>query len=200
MLMDLFADTLSRQVAALRPPLPPPPPPPPSPLPPQPAPGAAPASAIAPVSSSGSGGSSSSGAHAASAQHPPALHQAASSASGAGPAAAVVRRLHFHEFMLAVHTRLHQLQQALPRVVGRSRQGLQVYRWGGAGWLGGWVLQWLGGAVVGWRGSPRRAAPPVCGSCPGAYSPFVHAARSFLCMCGVWAPRACVQAQRVAAT
>jgi hypothetical protein len=37
-------------------------------------------------------------------------------------------RLHFHTFMLGVHQQLHQLQQALPKVVGRSRSGLPVYR------------------------------------------------------------------------
>lgn len=37
-------------------------------------------------------------------------------------------RLHFHTFMLGVHQQLHQLQQSLPRVVGRSRAGLPVYR------------------------------------------------------------------------
>jgi predicted ATPase len=38
-------------------------------------------------------------------------------------------RLHFHTFMLGVHHQLHQLQQALPTVVGTSRAGLPVYRW-----------------------------------------------------------------------
>jgi hypothetical protein len=44
-------------------------------------------------------------------------------------------RLHFHTFMLGVHHQLHQLQQALPTVVGTSRAGLPVYRWarGGGG-------------------------------------------------------------------
>lgn len=43
-------------------------------------------------------------------------------------------RLHFHTFMLGVHQQLHQLQQALPKVVGRSRAGLPVYRWGIRRW------------------------------------------------------------------
>lgn len=44
----------------------------------------------------------------------------------AGPRQVV--RQHFHDFMVGVHSRLHALQQALPRVVVRSRQGLPVYR------------------------------------------------------------------------
>ena len=38
------------------------------------------------------------------------------------------RRLHFHEFMLAVHKRLHDMQKARPKVLGRSRLGLPVFR------------------------------------------------------------------------
>lgn len=38
------------------------------------------------------------------------------------------QRLHFHSFMLGVHQQLHRLQQALPKVVTRSRAGLPVYR------------------------------------------------------------------------
>lgn len=45
----------------------------------------------------------------------------------AGPRQVV--RQHFHDFMVGVHSRLHALQQALPRVVVRSRQGLPVYRY-----------------------------------------------------------------------
>eukprot|EP00955_Chlamydomonas_euryale_P042738 352421-Chlamydomonas_euryale.AAC.19 len=44
------------------------------------------------------------------------------------PAPRKKQRLHFHEFMLHVHQRLHQLQQNRPRAVGKSRQGLAVYR------------------------------------------------------------------------
>ncbi len=64
----------------------------------------------------------------------------ASAGGGAGAGAATpaagprhVVRQHFHDFMVGVHSRLHALQQALPRVVVRSRQGLPVYRWGGGG-------------------------------------------------------------------
>jgi predicted ATPase len=38
------------------------------------------------------------------------------------------QRLHFHSFLLSVHQQLHQLQNSLPKVVGRSRGGLPVYR------------------------------------------------------------------------
>ena len=37
-------------------------------------------------------------------------------------------RLHFHEFMLTVHSRLHSLQQSVPRIKGQSQFGLPVYR------------------------------------------------------------------------
>lgn len=37
-------------------------------------------------------------------------------------------RLHFHEFMLKIHSQLHSLQESLPRVKGRSQFGLPVYR------------------------------------------------------------------------
>ena len=37
-------------------------------------------------------------------------------------------RLHFHEFMLSVHRRLHFLQQSVPRIQGKSQFGLPVYR------------------------------------------------------------------------
>ena len=37
-------------------------------------------------------------------------------------------RLHFHEFMLTIHSRLHSLQESVPRVQGRSQFGLPVYR------------------------------------------------------------------------
>jgi predicted ATPase len=37
-------------------------------------------------------------------------------------------RVHFHEFMLTVHSSMHELQQALPRRVSGSRDGLPVYR------------------------------------------------------------------------
>lgn len=39
------------------------------------------------------------------------------------------QRLHFHSFMLGVHQQLHALQEALPKVIARSRAGLPVYRW-----------------------------------------------------------------------
>lgn len=38
-------------------------------------------------------------------------------------------RLHFHEFMLSVHRRLHLLQQSVPRIQGKSQFGLPVYRY-----------------------------------------------------------------------
>ena len=38
-------------------------------------------------------------------------------------------RLHFHEFMLSVHRRLHFLQQSVPRIQGKSQFGLPVYRY-----------------------------------------------------------------------
>lgn len=37
-------------------------------------------------------------------------------------------RLHFHEFMMSVHRRLHFLQQSVPRIQGKSQFGLPVYR------------------------------------------------------------------------
>lgn len=37
-------------------------------------------------------------------------------------------RLHFHEFMLTIHSRLHSLQESVPRIQGRSQFGLPVYR------------------------------------------------------------------------
>lgn len=37
-------------------------------------------------------------------------------------------RLHFHEFMLTIHSRLHSLQQSVPRIQGQSQFGLPVYR------------------------------------------------------------------------
>lgn len=39
-------------------------------------------------------------------------------------------RLHFHEFMLTIHSRLHSLQQSVPRIKGQSQFGLPVYRSG----------------------------------------------------------------------
>ncbi|KAF8058045.1 Afg1l [Scenedesmus sp. PABB004] len=47
----------------------------------------------------------------------------------AAPRPLRVHRLHCHEFMLAAHARLHELQQALPRVVAKSRAGLPVFRY-----------------------------------------------------------------------
>lgn len=38
-------------------------------------------------------------------------------------------RLHFHEFMVKIHTQLHNLQESLPRIKGRSQFGLPVYRY-----------------------------------------------------------------------
>ena len=37
-------------------------------------------------------------------------------------------RLHFHEFMLKIHSQLHNLQESLPRIRGQSQFGLPVYR------------------------------------------------------------------------
>ena len=37
-------------------------------------------------------------------------------------------RLHFHEFMVKIHTQLHNLQESLPRIRGKSQFGLPVYR------------------------------------------------------------------------
>ena len=37
-------------------------------------------------------------------------------------------RLHFHEFMLTIHSRLHSLQESVPRIKGQSQFGLPVYR------------------------------------------------------------------------
>ena len=37
-------------------------------------------------------------------------------------------RLHFHQFMLTVHSRLHSLQESVPRIQGRTQFGLPVYR------------------------------------------------------------------------
>ncbi|KAL3132686.1 hypothetical protein ABBQ32_009199 [Trebouxia sp. C0010 RCD-2024] len=38
-------------------------------------------------------------------------------------------RLHFHEFMLTIHSRLHSLQESVPRIKGHSQFGLPVYRY-----------------------------------------------------------------------
>ncbi|KAL3157103.1 hypothetical protein ABBQ38_001348 [Trebouxia sp. C0009 RCD-2024] len=38
-------------------------------------------------------------------------------------------RLHFHEFMLTIHSRLHSLQESVPRIKGQSHFGLPVYRY-----------------------------------------------------------------------
>lgn len=63
-----------------------------------------------------------------------------------------VVRQHFHEFMMMVHGRLHALQASRPRIVGRSRQGLMVYRcvevYGALGW---WQLVCLPTCVM-WVG------------------------------------------------
>ena len=52
-----------------------------------------------------------------------------SASSDPSPATAQLkRRLHFHEFMLTVHKRLHALQQSRPKILSRTRLGLPVYR------------------------------------------------------------------------
>lgn len=62
--------------------------------------------------------SSSNGSSTGSKQHP----------HGAQELQLRAHRVHYHEFMLAVHEQLHQLQQSLPRIVTLSRSGLPVYR------------------------------------------------------------------------
>jgi hypothetical protein len=47
------------------------------------------------------------------------------------PPGVVARRLHLHQLLSLIHERSHQLQEALPRVVVKSRLGLPVYRWVG---------------------------------------------------------------------
>jgi predicted ATPase len=59
----------------------------------------------------------------------PATSSSSSAAAGThGLCQLAAQRLHFHSFMLNVHQQLHQLQQSLPKAVGRSRAGLLVYR------------------------------------------------------------------------
>lgn len=48
--------------------------------------------------------------------------------ASSAPMRVPVLRQHFHEFMLDLHARLHALQQARPRVVMKSRDGMSVYR------------------------------------------------------------------------
>ncbi|KAI8474848.1 MAG: AFG1-like ATPase-domain-containing protein [Monoraphidium minutum] len=45
------------------------------------------------------------------------------------PGAGAARRMHLHQLLAHVHKRSHQLQQALPRIVVKSRLGLPVYRY-----------------------------------------------------------------------
>lgn len=66
----------------------------------------------------------------------PGTHQRRTSSMGSSSAssdpapatAQMKRRLHFHEFMLTVHKRLHALQQSRPKILSRTRLGLPVYR------------------------------------------------------------------------
>jgi protein AFG1 len=44
------------------------------------------------------------------------------------PPSVIVRREHLHGLLTHVHERCHQLQEALPRIVVKSRLGLPVYR------------------------------------------------------------------------
>lgn len=44
------------------------------------------------------------------------------------PAHVTVRRHHLHDLLTHVHERCHELQQALPKIVVKSRLGLPVYR------------------------------------------------------------------------
>jgi protein AFG1 len=70
------------------------------------------------------------------------------------PRGARVRREHLHGLLAHVHERSHQLQEALPKVVVKSRLGLPVYRWGSA--RGGAAGRRGGGVSSGGGGGARR--------------------------------------------